>query len=98
MLCHAGPPPALDLLLERDHAHPACSLAPQPLPPPAPAAARGGAASLTSPPVAPPRPSDALNTFLTNPGPLEPLPWKPELGSESLGGRYWNHEDEQVGL
>ena len=36
VLCLAGPPPRLDLLLERDPATPSCSLPPLPPPPPSP--------------------------------------------------------------
>ncbi|KAL3163403.1 hypothetical protein ABBQ32_009785 [Trebouxia sp. C0010 RCD-2024] len=98
-----GPPPALDLLLEKDLVHPACSLAPQPQAPPA-LTATHGAASLRPNPAALPQPSGAPNSVVTPPGPPELQPWRPGLaqeflGSDSLGGLYWNHEENvQAGV
>lgn len=97
VLHFAGPPPRLDLLLERDPATRNCSLSP--LPPPPPSAldapeASFGMGHLNPPSDKLPHPAGATVPSLTRPEhQFEPQAWRPDLdlqlhGLESLGGSY----------
>ena len=107
---YSGPPPSLDLLLERDPSAPACTL--QPLPPhpqqaPKPTQAPPVLLDVRAPPPdILPHPSGATVADLTRPEhQFDPHAWRPDvhqavmdlpgLGNMGSTKQYWKHEVSQ---
>ena len=109
-LCHSGPPPSLDLLLERDPSAPACTLRPfTPHPQEALEAAEAAPVLLAvshPPPDILPHPTGVTVADLNRPEHhLDPQAWRPDihqaamelpgLGNRGTPQHYWKHEVSQ---